>query len=73
MRDIAGEFRNRGAAVLLADPDATLADLPMRAGHPALEPLLALQSFYLFASALALARGLNPDAPPHLTKVTQTL
>ena len=23
--------------------------------------------------ALALARGLNPDAPPHLNKITETL
>lgn len=68
----AREFRDRGAPVLLADPDASLADLPMQAGHPALEPVVALQSFYLLANQLALARGRNPDAPPHLTKVTET-
>ncbi|HEU4821604.1 MAG TPA: SIS domain-containing protein [Qipengyuania sp.] len=71
VREVADEFRARGAAVLLADP--AHADLPMLAAHPALEPLLALQSFYLFASRLALGRGLNPDAPPHLTKVTKTV
>lgn len=73
VREIVEEFRARGAAVLRADPDAALADLPLQAGHSALEPLLALQSFYFFASRLALARGRNPDTPPHLTKVTQTL
>jgi glucosamine--fructose-6-phosphate aminotransferase (isomerizing) len=73
VREIAAEFRARGATVLLADPDAALADLPMPAGHPVVEPLLALQSFYLFAGRLAVARGRNPDAPPHLTKVTRTL
>jgi glucosamine--fructose-6-phosphate aminotransferase (isomerizing) len=32
-----------------------------------------IQSFYRMASALALARGHNPDSPPHLNKVTETL
>lgn len=72
VRQAATEFRERGARVVLADPDPAVADLPMQTGHPALEPLLALQSFYLFASRLALARGRDPDAPPHLTKVTET-
>ena len=43
------------------------------AAHPAIEPLLMIQSFYGLANKLALARGLNPDAPPHLRKVTETL
>lgn len=67
------EFRLHGAPVLLADPVPALADLPMQVGHPALEPLTALQSFYLLANRLALARGRNPDAPPHLRKVTTTM
>jgi glutamine---fructose-6-phosphate transaminase (isomerizing) len=72
VREVAREFTQRGAAVVIADPDATLADVPMPTAHPALEPLLALQSFYLFANRLALARGRDPDAPPHLTKITET-
>jgi glucosamine--fructose-6-phosphate aminotransferase (isomerizing) len=36
-------------------------------------PLLAVQSFYRAASALSLARGDDPDLPPHLRKVTETL
>jgi glucosamine--fructose-6-phosphate aminotransferase (isomerizing) len=71
VREVADEFRGRGAAVLLAD--VTQTDVPMLASHPALQPLLALQSFYLFAGRLALSRGLDPDAPPHLTKVTRTV
>lgn len=73
VRAVAREFRGRGAQVLVADPAAAERDLPMRGGHPALEPLFALQSFYPFASRLALARGLDPDAPPHLKKITETL
>lgn len=72
VHEVAREFTARGAAVLLADPDPGLADLPMPRCHPVIEPLLALQSFYLFAARLAIARGRNPDAPPHLNKVTET-
>jgi len=32
-----------------------------------------IQSFYRMATALAFARGFNPDSPPHLNKVTETL
>ncbi len=71
VRDVADEFRGRGATVLLADPEG--GDLPAMAAHPAIEPILMIQSFYRMASALALARGHNPDSPPHLNKVTETL
>ena len=70
VRDAAAEFRGRGATVLLADTDG---DLPVLAAHPAIEPVLMIQSFYRMASALALARGQDPDSPPHLNKVTETL
>ena len=73
VRETAAEFRARGANVLLADPVAADAELPALAAHPAVEPLLMVQSFYGLANRLALARGLDPDAPPHLRKVTETL
>jgi len=71
VRSVADEFRGRGATVLLADPAG--GDLPAIAAHPAIEPILLIQSFYRMASALALTRGRNPDSPPHLNKVTETL
>lgn len=71
VREVADEFRGRGATVLLADPAG--GDLPAIAAHPVIEPILMIQSFYRMASALALARGHNPDSPPHLNKVTETL
>lgn len=71
VREAADEFRGRGATVLLADPDS--GNLPAIAAHAAIEPILMIQSFYRMASALALARGHNPDSPPHLNKVTETL
>ena len=34
--------------------------------------ILAIQSFYVMAAALAEARGLDPDQPRFLSKVTRT-
>lgn len=64
-------------AVMSSSAEALrLAAIPLpyaRAAHPALDPIVAVQSFYVLAAALAQARGLDPDAPPHLAKVTRTL
>ncbi|WP_252090710.1 SIS domain-containing protein [Pseudomonas sp. MWU13-3659] len=71
---LAADMRQRGAQVLLAAP-ADIADRDLTlacAGHPALDPLLAIQSFYIMAAGLAEARGLDPDQPRHLSKVTCT-
>lgn len=40
--------------------------------HPAVAPLCQVQSFYMALDRLALARGLDPDRPRNLTKVTET-
>lgn len=71
---IAEDMRQRGAQVLLAAPDDIAErDLPLqRAAHPALDPILAIQSFYVMAAGLAEARGMDPDQPRHLSKVTRT-
>lgn len=73
--DLASEFRARGARVWVAAPGAHGTDtLSLPADLPAITtPLLAVQSFYRAASALSLARGYDPDVPPHLRKVTETL
>ena len=47
--------------------------LPSIAAHPAVEPMLQILTFYRAANALSLRRGLDPDVPPHLAKVTETL
>ncbi len=46
--------------------------LPAVKGHPALEPIGQIQSFYRFADALARTRGYDPDRPSHLAKITET-
>ena len=42
-------------------------------GHPLLTPIVALHAFYRVAEAVARRRGRDPDQPPHLKKVTETL
>jgi len=79
---LAHEFRQRGARVWVAAPGELSSDaMPLLATpldgaaavSPLVAPLLAVQSFYRAAAALSLARGFNPDVPPHLRKVTETL
>ena len=69
-----GELIAAHAAVLVAGSGAARArGLPVLKAHPLIEPLLFAQSFYRMVNALALARGRDPDRPPHLNKVTETL
>ena len=37
-----------------------------------LDPIVAIQAFYVMAAQLSKARGLDPDRPRHLSKVTKT-
>ena len=49
-------------------------ELPLELGaHDVLDTLTLAQSAYLMIEALARARGLDPDRPQHLSKVTCTL
>jgi len=74
LAELAGRFAERGATVLLAGAEAPGAvSLPAISGHPAIEPVLLIQSFYRMAAQLSVARGFDPDRPPHLNKVTSTL
>jgi len=63
----------RGARLFVAGAAARGATaLPSIACPPLLQPIVQIQSFYRAANALAVARGLDPDRPPHLAKVTET-
>lgn len=42
-------------------------------GHPLVDPLALVTSFYAFVETLARRRGLNPDEPRNLRKVTETI
>jgi glucosamine--fructose-6-phosphate aminotransferase (isomerizing) len=72
---LADMFRQRGAHVWVAAPGQHgQGSLPVMAGLPALcTPLLIIQSFYRATAELSLRRGFNPDVPPHLNKVTETV
>ncbi|MGC6399466.1 SIS domain-containing protein [Sphingomonas sp. FW199] len=73
VRQVASEFDARDARMILADGRAGLSgQLPTLRAHPAIEPLLMVQSFYAAAEALSRRRGFNPDEPPFLRKVTET-
>ena len=71
---LAAELASRHADVLLAgsrSPHTTV--LPTEGAHAVIEPMLMVQSFYRMANALSLARGRDPDRPPYLNKVTETV
>ncbi|RCS24008.1 SIS domain-containing protein [Phyllobacterium salinisoli] len=65
----------QGASVFVTSTSKTTATaLPFIATpHRLTDPLALLVSFYGFVEALSRHRGLNPDQPPHLRKVTETI
>ncbi len=66
--ELAADLRARGAPVFVVGRD-----LPVPSAHPLIEPMLQIVAFYRVANAVSLARSLDPDRPPHLSKVTETL
>ncbi|OYX98674.1 MAG: iron dicitrate transport regulator FecR, partial [Caulobacter sp. 35-67-4] len=72
--EMAASLTARDADVLLVGAGEVGAGvLPALAAHPVIEPILMIQSFYRMANALSIARGYDPDSPPHLNKVTETV
>ena len=69
------DFVDRGAVVLVAgkayDNAVNLPSLSNVAAATA--PIVFIQSFYKMVNALAVKRGYDPDCPPHLRKVTETV
>jgi glutamine---fructose-6-phosphate transaminase (isomerizing) len=71
---LAEELAQRGVPVLLAGARAQGAImLPTIDAIPELAPILLVQSAYRMIDALAARRGLDPDHPPHLRKITETV
>jgi len=71
----AEQLAGQGADVFLTGAAAQGAvTLPSVAGlHPLVAPLVLIAGFYGFVEALARRRGYDPDTPPHLRKVTETV
>lgn len=65
----------QGADVFITGAEAKGATtLPSVANqHGITAPLVLAVSFYSFVEALARRRGFDPDTPPHLRKVTETI
>ncbi|ADN77122.1 glutamine--fructose-6-phosphate transaminase [Ferrimonas balearica DSM 9799] len=64
-REQMAEIAHRGATVIRMSQ--------VGQPHPRLAPLTLMQRFYLDVEKVALARGIDPDNPKGLKKVTQTL
>lgn len=79
MHTLIGELHERQAELLIISDDAQALEnahlaLPIPAGMPEwLTPLVAVLPGQRFALQLTLERGLNPDQPEGLHKVTETL
>lgn len=70
--DLAQTLKDRGATVMTFGTGA--ADLQMpTTGHPVTDMIAAITFFYDLAWRLSVAKGLNPDTPPHLSKATLTV
>jgi glucosamine--fructose-6-phosphate aminotransferase (isomerizing) len=71
----AERLAGQGADVFLTAPGAAgVTALPSVEGvHPLTAPLVLVVAFYRFIEALARRRGFNPDTPPYLRKVTETV
>lgn len=72
MTEVVAKLKDRGARVLTASTDSDAA-LPLTAtGSELLSPLVDILPAQLLAYHLTVARGLNPDNPQGLSKVTIT-
>jgi glucosamine--fructose-6-phosphate aminotransferase (isomerizing) len=68
------ELARRGVPVLLAGGNAAGSVLlPAIEVTAALAPILLTQSAYRMIASLAVRRGFDPDRPPHLRKITETV
>ena len=72
---VADELATKGATVFATTPKTNAAtSLPaVRTGHALTDPITLIASFYAMVERTAAARGINPDAPRHLKKVTETV
>ncbi len=75
LTETAARLAAQGADVFLTGADVPGATrLPSVPGlHPLCAPLVLAVTFYAFIEGLARRRGFDPDLPPHLRKVTQTV
>ena len=74
--DLVTKLSEQGVPVIVAgaaEGPASVTLPSVEDTHPYLAPIALIQSFYPLVNAIALARGRNPDSPPRLRKVTETV
>jgi glutamine---fructose-6-phosphate transaminase (isomerizing) len=74
LETLAADLVRRGVPVLLAGARvAGTIELPSVQAAAELSPILLVQSAYRMIAALSVRRGFDPDRPPHLLKITETV
>ncbi len=73
--DTADALAKKGAHVfVVSDKVRAATALPhVRTDHWLTDPIAAIVSFYGMVECIAVERGINPDTPRHLKKVTETI
>ena len=73
--EVADNLSGMGARVFVTSDKAEKAKcLPsVRTGHWITDPIAAIVSFYSVVERIAATAGIDPDAPRHLKKVTETV
>ncbi|WP_405109718.1 SIS domain-containing protein [Phaeobacter sp. BS52] len=72
---IADQIAAKGAQVFATTDKVTAAQRVdhVRTDHALTDPISLIVSFYAMVEAFAASRGIDPDAPRHLKKVTETV
>ena len=75
LASVADEIASKGATVFATSTKVRNATglAVARTGHPLTDPITLIASFYAMVEQVAASRGINPDAPRHLKKVTETV
>ncbi len=75
LSEVADALAEKGATVFVTSHKVKQAEaLPhVRTDHWLTDPIAAIVSFYGMVETVARARGINPDTPRHLNKVTETI
>ncbi|MCP5085294.1 MAG: SIS domain-containing protein [Rhodobacteraceae bacterium] len=73
--EIADQVAAKGAKVFVTSKrsKAAVGIDHIRTDHALTDPLSLIVSFYAMVERVAASRGINPDAPRHLKKVTETV
>jgi fructoselysine-6-P-deglycase FrlB-like protein len=73
LADVADQSDNGASVFARTDRVQRAQALPIaRPGHPLTDPIALVARFYALVEQIAVSRGINPDAPRHMRKATET-